>query len=292
MAGELTVREQPQLPDTLEARKKAADLQVQTAEYWAQCLMRVVDKAKLSKTLGYGDKTKKYLQVEGWQLIAEFAHVRFPIEWVREWRSDAGELIGYRARCRLVDQDDREVGSGESSCGFDAYPCKDKKGSDRDKAAASAAQTWAISRALRNKFSYIAQIGGYEPVPAEEMYDPQHHTPREPTGKPSPQTPPIKTERSMLGVEILAYCNNDRARAKEELFKLTGKKSFQDVTNDDAIKARAELKKKLEIKKDDDIPSFVSGNHAHYCPMCGKDVPCAQITECKRPEQDICADCS
>lgn len=157
------IREAGQL--TLEDRKQQADEIIEMSSHWATRLMEVVDRCGLSKTMS----GKKYLEVEGWLLISEFAHVRPVIEWVRPWM-DEGKLFGYEARCQLINDDGQVIGAGESSCGLDAFPCRGKQGSEKDKAAKSAAQTWAISRALRNKFSYVAKIAGYQAVPAEEMY--------------------------------------------------------------------------------------------------------------------------
>jgi hypothetical protein len=163
---ELTLANQQPI-ETIQERMRQTDLTIETATYWAKQLVKVVREAKLSRPIG----DKEYLEVEGWLLISEFAHVRAVIEWVRPWKEN-DEVIGYEARCVLKNDAGDEVGAGESSCGFDAFPCQSKKGSEKDKAAKSAAQTWAISRALRNKFSFVAKLGGYQAVPAEEM---NHH---------------------------------------------------------------------------------------------------------------------
>jgi len=153
-------------PGSLAERKKEADTQVDIAGYWATKLMDIVEKCSMSTEIG----DKKYLEVEGWQVIGEFAGVRPVIEWTRPWISPTGEHIGYEARVLIQDRDGNVVTSGESSCGFDAFPCRGKEGSEKDKAARSAAQTWVISRAYRHKYGYVAKLAGYEAVPAEEMF--------------------------------------------------------------------------------------------------------------------------
>lgn len=155
-----------QEPGSLTERKREADTQVEIAGYWATKLMDIVEKCHMSTAIG----EKKYLEVEGWQMIGEFAGAKPVIEWTRPWISPVGEHIGYEARVLIQDRDGNTVTSGESSCGFDAFPCRGKEGSEKDKAARSAAQTWAISRAYRNKYGYVAKLAGYEAVPAEEMY--------------------------------------------------------------------------------------------------------------------------
>lgn len=151
---------------TINEGKARADTQIAIAQHWATKLIAVVNQCGMATKIG----DKQYLNVEGWQVIGEFAGVKPIIEWSKPWVDETnGEYLGYEARCVIKDRDGVEVASGESLCGFDAFPCRGKDGSEKQKAARSAAQTWAISRAYRNKFAYIAKLGGYEPTPAEEM---------------------------------------------------------------------------------------------------------------------------
>src|SRR6266576_4398303 len=148
-----------QLPATLAERKQQTDIIIDMATHWATRLMEIVEKCGMSTNMG----GKKYLEVEGWLMISEFAHVKPIVRWVKEWRDEDAEktLLGYECRVELVNDNEQIVGAGESSCGLDAFPCKGKQGSEKDKAAKSAAQTWATSRAVRNKFSYVAKMAGY-----------------------------------------------------------------------------------------------------------------------------------
>jgi hypothetical protein len=163
----LAVREQqpPQLPATLEERKAQTDQTIEIATHWAKRLIETVERCGMATKMG----GKTYLEAEAWQMIAEFAHVTPVVEWVRPWKDDNEALIGYEARVKLVNAEGQEIGAGESSCGLDAFPCRGKQGTEKDKAAKASAQTWAISRALRNKFSFVAKLAGYQAVPAEEM---------------------------------------------------------------------------------------------------------------------------
>lgn len=222
MANELTLKE-TQTPAAIAEYHAETDLTIERATYWAKSLMKVVDSCGLAKSMG----GKKYLEVEGWQMIAEFAHVKPIIEWVRPWKSDDGELIGYEARCRLVNDAGEEIGAGESSCGMDAFPCRGKSGSEKDKAAKSAAQTWAISRALRNKFSFVARIAGYQPVPAEEMpFEHDEHDQRAYQDRPTQPTYQPPPSRGVIS----------EAQAKR-LFAIARNKGV----SDQAIKAKMAL---------------------------------------------------
>jgi hypothetical protein len=233
---------QAEVPQTLAERKAATDLTIDTAAHWAKRLMELVERCGLSRSMG----GKKYLEVEGWLVISEFAHTRAIIEWTREWKdSNTGELLGYEARCKLENEIGEIIGAGESSCGLDAFPCKGKQGSEKDKAARSAAQTWAISRALRNKFSFVAKIAGYQAVPAEEMYT-HSEPPEAPNGPRSPEsrqtsqlTPKVaarssQTAKTALGEAILEYCNQDKKGASEVLQAVSGKTTLRDLTEQQA----------------------------------------------------------
>ncbi len=261
MEQALAIRGNAEVPQTLAERKAATDLTIDTATYWAKKLMELVDKCGLSKSID----GKKYLEVEGWLVIAEFAHTRAIIEWTRPWREDTGELVGYEARCILQNEMGEVIGSGESSCGLDAFPCRRKQGSEKDKAARSAAQTWAISRALRNKFSFVAKIAGYQAVPAEEMYTHENAHNGDPgVGVPQPHVPPPKlppratqTAKTALGVALLEYCNQDKGGASECLERLSGKKSLKDLTEQQAAVALDKFQKGfLDPLPLDDIPEF------------------------------------
>jgi len=147
--------------------KARADTQIALAKHWATRLIEIVDQCDMSVAIGQ----KKYLQVEAWQVIGEFAGVSPVVEWTKPWidEDEAGRVVGYECRVVLYNRDQEPVSSGESSCGFDSFPCKGKEGSEKKKAARSAAQTWALSRAYRNKYAFVAKLAGFEPTPAEEM---------------------------------------------------------------------------------------------------------------------------
>lgn len=244
----VAIKDEPALPDTIAERKAQTDLTIEMATYWAKRLMEIVEKCGMSKNMS----GKKYLEVEGWLMIAEFACVKAVVEWVRPWRDGFDDLIGYECRVRLLNKSGEEVGAGESSCGLDAFPCRGKQGSEKDKAAKSAAQTWATSRAIRNKFSYIAKMAGYQPVPAEEMTQ----------DRPAPvATKPINYIQH-LGDALLDYCNHDKKAAAEILKDLTGKTSLKDLSQTDACAAQLAFEKKYlqtvpegrQPGEDDDIP--------------------------------------
>lgn len=133
------------------------------ATEWARELMRIVEQQKMFLII----TDKKYLYVEAWQTIGAFSGACAVTDWVHPM-VDGDNCIGYEAKVDLIKRGE-VISSAIMSCGFDEFPCRGKEGSAKHKAAKSAAQTWAESKAYRMKFGYVAKLAGYEPTPAEEM---------------------------------------------------------------------------------------------------------------------------
>ena len=136
---------------------------INRAQEQARQLMAVVDAQRLYEII----EGKKYLRVEGWEIILAFNGVHAETEYVKEIIKD-GEIIGYEAKVNLLRRG-VIVGSAIMTCGLDEFPCRGKEGQAKHKAAISAAQTWALSKAARLNFSWVAVLAGYQPTPAEEM---------------------------------------------------------------------------------------------------------------------------
>jgi hypothetical protein len=140
----------------------------------ANALMEIVEARKLYQDI----KGKRYLTAEAWETIGAFNNVHAVTEFVRPVLStslkkgaaqdDEVEVIGYQAKVNLV-KNSEVVGSGVMSCGLEEFPCQGRHGMAKDRAAMSAAQTWATSKAFRLNYSWVAVLAGFEPTPAEEM---------------------------------------------------------------------------------------------------------------------------
>jgi hypothetical protein len=61
------------------------------------------------------------------------------------------------------------ISTGEMPCGFDDFPSKGKTGIAQHRACVSAAETWAIAKAGRDKYAWVVTLAGYAPTPANEM---------------------------------------------------------------------------------------------------------------------------
>lgn len=137
---------------------------VENASNQARVLMDIVEKTHCFQLIS----KKKYLQVEAWETIGRFNGIHAVTEWVNPIIRD-GITAGYDAKVNLIDQRGCVVGSAIMPCYFTENACKGKDGDAKDKAAKSAAQTFATSKAYRMNYSYIAILAGYEPLPAEEI---------------------------------------------------------------------------------------------------------------------------
>lgn len=226
--------------------KRETDQAVALASHWAKQLMAVVEECDLAKNIG----GKKYLQVEAWQLIAQFAHVEVMTDWIKPWSDDTAEgpkLLGYWARAKVL-KNGVEIASGESSCGFDAFPCKGKQGSEMHKAARSAAETWAISKAMRNKFGFVAKIAGFEPTPADEMDEGERREAKQEERKQAEkQYRERKAESSgmvrKLGDAMLDYFGGNLEMAADALYNLTGKRKISELNDLQATEAYNKFQK-------------------------------------------------
>lgn len=137
---------------------------VVNATIQARLLMDIVNQTKCFQLIA----GKKYLQVEAWETIGAFNTVHAATEYISPIMRE-GVVVGYDAKVNLVNKDGLIVGSAVMPCYFTENACKGKEGDGKDKAAKSAAQTFATSKAYRMNYSYIAILAGYEPCPAEEM---------------------------------------------------------------------------------------------------------------------------
>ena len=123
-------------------------------------LKDVVVKAGLSKKFG-GEK--EHLFYEAWQAVGGF--FSHSVKTLDAVPVEIDGVKGARARAVLFNGDGVEVG------GADAYCMRDERNWTTKPffQLASMAQTRAGSKAFRNRFAWVAVIGGYAGTPAEEM---------------------------------------------------------------------------------------------------------------------------
>ena len=138
---------------------------VKRATIQANLLMRIVEKQKLYVEI----EGRRYMEVEGWQLIGGFTKTKAITEWVEPIK-DKEEVKGYRAKVNLI-RDGELIGSAIMPCFLTDFPCRGKDGLAKHRAAMSAAQTWAESKAYRMNYGFIASLAGFESTPVEEIIE-------------------------------------------------------------------------------------------------------------------------
>jgi hypothetical protein len=124
-------------------------------------LVDVVEKQKLSKKLGRGDK--KHVELEAWQFLGSMPWIRCSA--VIDWTKEIGDGQGWEARA-LVYRDGVVVGAGDGMCLRSESNWKAPKDYF---ALRSMAQSRAMSRALQGPLRFIFVLAGYAGAGAEEM---------------------------------------------------------------------------------------------------------------------------
>lgn len=147
-------------------QKSPDEIMVDASEA-AKALERVIssNKRKLMEFNG-----KRYLEFPHWQTIGRFFHTTVSTDGaefvtLQGATATAETIRGFKATAKVIDEKTGVVvGSAEAYCMTDEPNWKHKPLFQ----LASMAQTRAASKALSNKYRYVAILAGYEPTPAEE----------------------------------------------------------------------------------------------------------------------------
>ena len=184
---------------------------VDIATKQAKLLMNIVEQTKCFQEIS----GKKYLMVEAWETIGAFNRTHAETDWTEPITKD-NETIGYKAHVQLF-KDGLVVGGAVMPCYFTENCCKGKEGDAKHKAAMSAAQTFATSKAYRMNYSYVAILAGFQPTPAEEMMEsenkaehwcPIHNTNFFKRGKMKWYAHPVEGQKE--------WCSEGQAKAPEQ----------------------------------------------------------------------------
>lgn len=225
------------------------DLLVAASEA-ARALERVI---KLNERPPIMFNGKRYLEFHHWQTIGKFYHVT-----VRSYDAEAIEIAGiagFKAKAEAIDEKTGVVvGSAEAYCLRDEPNWKSKPIFQ----LASMAQTRAASKALSNKFRFVAIVAGYEGTPSEEMTadtvtQKQVVMPKkrvEPIqeaevleGEPVSQSEPLKQSKFFIALHKVAREKHlEPEQVKGAIKLLYGKNSSKELTDDEC----ASLIKKIE----------------------------------------------
>src|SRR3990167_2338734 len=129
----------------------------------AAMLQDIVSKKKKKVVIN----NEQYLEFEDWQTVAKFYNVSATVEWVKPLCSkDGSEIIGYEARANAIRRDGSVVSSAESMCLKTEKLWTNKEIFQ----VRSMAQTRACAKSLRNVFSWVVVLAGYQSNVAEEEF--------------------------------------------------------------------------------------------------------------------------
>lgn len=107
---------------------------------------------------------EQYLEFEDWQTVATFYKVTVQVEWTKPIM-EKDTIIGYEARAVALRKDGTQISAAESMC-----LKTEKLWASRELfQLRSMAQTRACAKALRNVFSWVVVLAGFQGTPAEEM---------------------------------------------------------------------------------------------------------------------------
>lgn len=130
---------------------------------WSNHLMAVVEDKKLFTII----EGKKYLHAEAWEIIMGFDGACIdpvdPVPIIED-----GTITGFQVKVNII-KGGVIHGGGIAQYYFDENACRGREGRAKNMACLSAAQTRALSKACRMKYSPVAVMAGYQPTPAEEM---------------------------------------------------------------------------------------------------------------------------
>jgi len=171
---------------------------------------------------------KNYLRFEDWQTIASFFGVI--VGTSDPQYVDIDGLPGYKAQATV-----RKVADGLVISSASAYCLREGIWKDRENyALASMAQTRAGAKALRNAFSWVVSLAGYETTPFDEM-------PGTTTKSPEPSVPAESSEPTasvkqmdyILDLAINKYGDDAYERINEHTWYEYGK-SGKEITKKEA----------------------------------------------------------
>jgi len=138
----------------------------------AQELMGIVKELGWAKKFG-GEK--EHLEIEAWQFIAAKEGATASITDDREIRDKDGNFLGFEASAAVM-RNGECLTEAKHECTID-----EKNWAGRPRyALRGMAQTRAMSRACRNRYAWIARMGGFAGTPADEMSEEFNS---KPTGK-------------------------------------------------------------------------------------------------------------
>lgn len=202
---------------------------IEKASRTATALADVINQKNLFKVIN----NKKYVYVEGWQLLGSILGV-FPVMESCE-PVELNGIKGYRAIVAAQTRDGAVIGRASALC-----MRNESRWAQADEyAVSSMAQTRAISKCLRAPLGFIMQLAGFAPTPESEV--PEGGFERDATKKPAQ-----KSEAPLVGAETLG-------RIEKGLEQLKGKPgwSLEEVLKTAAQTFKRPVEKLGDLREDE-----------------------------------------
>jgi hypothetical protein len=156
--NEMIVTEQEELHDSdILNRDINFEDKVDIARKVANTLKNVIEGSKMYATIN----NKKYVTVEGWSTLGTCLGVYAYVEEVKPIQTK--KRVAYQATVSIRNN------TGQIFSRASAISTSGEKNRQDDFAIYSMAQTRATGKAFRLALSWIMNLAGYEPTPAEEM---------------------------------------------------------------------------------------------------------------------------
>lgn len=159
MSQEIQVLDDQQKALAINTREKPADIVARAIEA-ANVLAPIIEDKKLYKVIGKDGK--RHVMAEAWSALMGLLEVDPIVEYCR--RLEREDEIAYEARVLLVR-------NGQTICAAETIASNKENAtwSRSEQGIKSMAQTRALGKACRLKFSWIVVLAGYVPTAAEEL---------------------------------------------------------------------------------------------------------------------------
>ena len=174
------------VPDVIEAKEI---MTTNRAKAISKELMDIVKDLGWSKNFG-GEKD--HLEFEAWQFIAAKDGATASITHTEPLFNDCGETIGFIAHAALK-RENETLTQAQAACRIDEKNWMNKPLYQ----LLGMAQTRAMSRVCRNRYAWIARMGGFAGTPADEMDNSVYNK----TVEQKPENPPTKN-RVFTGIPV------------------------------------------------------------------------------------------
>lgn len=223
--------------------------EIEYAVKCAKALGKVMDQKEKKVVINH----KRYLEVDDWTLLGHFFGLSPATDWTRP--VEFGSARGWEARAKVVHRSSgAEISAAEAMCLND----EERWAKRPMHQLRSMAQTRAQSKALASCLRWVAQLGGFQGTPAEEVDEstvgqdePETPRPQAAGGPPTDEHPNEASSAAKDAVTILALKKISSGQTERGAWTLTAVLTSDEkkyIAFDDVLPALTEAyKKKIPV---------------------------------------------